>query len=404
MQVTRRRLMKTATAAITTRTFAGGVQARQAPNANSAAVVRGKHDGLIVHTTDPVQMETPIALLRQHKVTPTELIFIRNNLELENSRTLAPLPLAGWPVEFGGLVEYPRVVDAAQLLNFPKIERLMVLQCSGNGRAFFSKVAKVKGEPWTRGALANVRFAGASLATVLESLKLNVDRVARFITAEGRDAPKSVKDADFEHSLPLDDCLERGMLAYELNGKPIPAVHGGPVRLIVPGYYGTMQMKWLSRLRFESHETSNHHQLSRYRTPIRPIAPGSAFVNTFENSEPNWRLKTKCVIFSPLDSEPQQVGNVAVSGVAFSDGTPIETVLISTDRGLNWRRAELSTSADAFAWREWKTQMPLRPGRNEILARAIDAAGRSQPLDPGFGWNPAGYAYYSTDRVTIDVR
>ena len=375
-----------------------------APLADSAELIRGKSSGLIVHSAAPLEIETPLERLRAHATTPTELLFVRNNGVLANSDTLEPAPLAGWSIEVSGLVEFPRTLDAARLAEMPLVEHEVVPQCSGNGRKFFSAAAKVKGAPWCHGAMANVRFRGVPLRAVLEELNCRPHSGARFLTAEGRDSPLSADKADFEHSIPLDDALERSILAIELNGKPLPAVHGGPVRLITPGYYATMNVKWLSRLRLEGQETPNFNQVPRYRTPRESIAPGTPYVNTLENSEPNWRLRTKSVIFAPLEGERLAAGDVAVRGVAFNDGRArIEAVELSLDEGQTWRRAELAPGAGPYAWQPWSMTISLSTGEQRILARAVDALGRTQPLDAAAGWNPDGYAWHNAHRVMVYV-
>ncbi|MBX9788760.1 MAG: sulfite oxidase [Pirellulales bacterium] len=380
------------------------VVARCDATPDSAELIRGKAAGLIVHNARPLEIETPLEQLRAHAVTPADLLFVRNNLHMPEGDTLEPLPLAGWTIDVAGLVEFPRTLEAARLAAMPTVEHEIVLQCSGNGRKFYSATAEVKGSPWTTGAMGNVRFRGVPLRAVLEALDCRPHPGAKFLTAEGRDVPISSEKADFEHSIPLDDALDRSLLAIELNGAPIPAVHGGPVRLVTPGYYATMNVKWLSRLRLEGQETPNHNQVPRYRTPREPIAPGSAYVNTLENSEPNWNMRTKSVIFAPLEGEQLPAGEVEVRGVAFNDGRArIEAVEISIDGGQNWRRAELAKRAGPYAWQHWSCRLALAAGEQRILARAIDALGRSQPLEAAAGWNPDGYAYNGVHRVTVQV-
>lgn len=375
-----------------------------APLADSAELIRGKSSGLIVHSAAPLEIETPLELLRAHATTPAELLFVRNNGGLSDSDTLVPAPLAGWSIEVAGLVEFPRTFVAARLAEMPLVEHEFVLQCSGNGRQFFAAAAKVKGAPWCHGAMANVKVRGVPLSAVLEELNCRPHAAARFLTAEGRDTALSADKADFEHSIPLDDALDRSFLAIELNGKPLPAVHGGPVRLVTPGYYATMNVKWLSRLRLEGQETPNYNQVPRYRTPREPIAPGTPYVNTLENSEPNWRLRPKSVIFAPLDGEQVAVGDVAVRGVAFNDGRArIEAVELSLDEGQTWRRAELVPGAGPYAWQPWSMTISLPAGEQRIIARAVDALGRTQPLDAAAGWNPDGYAWHNAHRVTVHV-
>src|SRR5688572_19309401 len=220
-------------------------------------VIPGKHAGLIVHNAQPPELETPLALLREHRITPKELLFVRNNQTLQRSLTLQPASLDGWKIEFTGLLHHNSepgasatgvVLEATDLTKLDQVDREIVLQCSGNGRAFFSQASPAKGAQWSTGAMANVRFSGVPLSKVLEKLGIEPAKTARFVTAEGRDKPDKSGEADFEHSLPLEDMLDTSILALRLNGEPIPAAHGGPVRLITPGYYGTMNVKWLSRL------------------------------------------------------------------------------------------------------------------------------------------------------------
>jgi DMSO/TMAO reductase YedYZ molybdopterin-dependent catalytic subunit len=371
---------------------------------NAAELVAGKDGSLVVHNAKTLEIETPLAELRDHAITPKSLLFVRNNQELPGTRTVDPPLTADWPIEIAGLVENPRTVSLEDLAKRDQVEVEMVLQCSGNGRALFGRAAKVKGAPWQHGALANVRFRGVPLAIILGELDLGVAPGAAFVTAEGRDAPPEAAAADFEHSIPLADALARSILALELNGEPLPAIHGGPVRLVTPGYYGTMHVKWLSRLRLEPRETFNHHQRRRYRTPNVPIEPGAEFIYDFDNSEANWRMRIKSVIFAPLDGDKRKAGEIEVHGVAFNDGAAaIETVELSHDDGRTWRRAELKAPSSPYAWHPWNTQLRVAKGRQRIMARAIDALGRTQPFNGAIDWNPAGYGWHGVHTVEIDV-
>ncbi|HUY35171.1 MAG TPA: sulfite oxidase [Pirellulales bacterium] len=370
--------------------------------ADAARLVPGKDRRLVVHNAKTLEFETPLALLRDHQITPKSLLFVRNNQELADMRSLEPPRVADWSIEFAGQVESPRQVTLEALARREQAEVEMVLQCSGNGRALFAEAAKVKGSPWQQGALGHVRFRGVPLAKLLESLDLGIAPHATFLTAEGRDGSAEVGAADFEHSIPLADALARSLLALEMNGGPIPAIHGGPVRLVTPGYYGTMHIKWLSRLRFEPRETFNHHQRRRYRTPSTPIEPGSDFVYDFDNSDPNWRMRIKSVIFAPLEGEMPKAGEIEARGVAFNDGAArIESVELSLDEARTWRRAELKTPSSPYAWYPWRSRITLARGRCRILARAVDALGRSQPLDGAIDWNPAGYGWHGVHSVEV---
>lgn len=382
-----------------------GLDQRGLSAADSATeVIPGKHAGLIMHSAMPAEIETPLKLLRDHKLTPKELLFVRNNQTLTGSLTLEPAKLEGWKIELSGLLNRPAMFDAAALAEMEQVDREIVLQCSGNGRAFFSQAAPAKGAPWTAGAMANVRFSGVPLAKLFAKLGIEPTNGAKFLAAEGRDSPDKPADADFEHSLPLEDVLEKSILALRLNGEPIPAAHGGPVRLITPGYYGTMNVKWLSRLRFEASESTNRHHKERYRTPKRPIKPGEEFTYNLADSDANWQMRIKSVIFSPLDGEQIAAGKTLVKGVAFNDGAVrIDTVQLSSDGGNTWRRAKLDVPDSPYAWHPWQLEMELPRGEVRLMARAIDQLGRTQPMDGGIHWNPAGYAWSGVHIVSLRV-
>lgn len=374
--------------------------AESPPSAEQA--IAGKDSRLIVHKAAPAEIETPAELLAEHEVTPKEILFVRNNGVLAGTNTLQPV--AGgddWKIEFAGLVEYPRAIDLAALRGLPTIERTMVVQCSGNGRKFYSEAAPCPGSPWALGAVANLRFGGVPLRAVLDKLSIAVDPRAKFATVEGADAPAKPEAADFEHSLPLDDVLERSLLAFTLNGEPLPAVHGGPVRFVTPGYYGTMHVKWPTRIRFEAAETANHHQVHRYRTPLKTMTPGSSFEYGLENSEPNWRMRIKSLVLAPADGATVKAGPVEFRGVAFNDGAcAVERVETSLD-GDTWTRADVKRPADLCAWYPWRATFDLPPGEHTLRVRAVDAQGRTQPLDGAVFWNPAGYCWNGVHKVRV---
>lgn len=367
-------------------------------------LVPGKDNRLVVRKVDPIVMGTPDTLLREKRLTPKQFLFVRNNYMLEGFMNLDPKPLKGWTVEFTGHLDKTKTLNATELEDLPHVEHELVLQCSGNGRSLFSKFATTTGTQWGRGAVGNVRFAGVSLSTVLKHLGIKPTDAARFLTAEGVDAPATPESPDFEHSILLSEALDRSLLATHMNGEPIPAVHGGPVRLITPGYYATMNVKWVTRLRFESDETSNEFQIPKYRTPRRPIKPGQEYDFTFDNSDPNWDMRIKSRLLKPATGSKVASGMVEVSGVAWNDGmTALVAVEVSTDEGKTWRRANLKRADSPFAWHDWFAQVRLKEGKQSVWCRAIDALGHTQPIDGSIYWNERGYTWNEVDKITLDV-
>jgi DMSO/TMAO reductase YedYZ molybdopterin-dependent catalytic subunit len=396
----RRAFLKRTTAAMATAALASSHRlAAAAPDAGS--IVPQKDPRLIVHTPHPPVFETPPALLAEAQVTPTSLFFVRNCQA--PPQIAAADPLAGWKIALAGLVNRPQSFDAGLLARLPQREVEMVVQCSGNGRALFSRSAETEGTQWGRGGMGNVRFAGVPLATVLDHLGVQANEGAKFLTAEGRDEAKP-GEADFEHSLPLGESLATSILALQLNGEPLPAIHGGPVRLVTPGFYGTMHVKWVTRLRFENRESDHTSHMPDYRTPIEPIAPGQKFEPTYENSEPNWRMRLKSVVLDPAPGARLARGETTVVGVAFNDGQArIESVLVSTDRGASWRQARLDVPQSPYAWYRWRANVSLSPGERQIWSRAVDALGRSQPVDGAIYWNPRGYTWNGVEKIDVTV-
>jgi DMSO/TMAO reductase YedYZ molybdopterin-dependent catalytic subunit len=252
--------------------------------------------------------------------------------------------------------------------------------------------------------VGNVRFGGVPLSAILGHHDIEVDPRVRYVTAEGQHLPAGVERPDFEHSLPVADVLDRSFIALTLNGEPIPAVHGGPVRLVTPGFFGTMQVKWLTRLRFETAESASFYHATEYRVPFARIEPGSEFRFTMENSRPTWALRLMSYILDPGPRASVQSGAVAISGVAYNDGSArLETVLVSLDQGRTWRSAEFETPESPYAWYPWKLQAQLEPGVYEIWSRAVDALGRSQPLDGSIYWNPNGYEWTGVFKTALTV-
>lgn len=374
-----------------------------APAPNAADLIEGKSAALQVLTETPLVIETPLELLGQSQITPKQLLFVRNHLELPGSRTLKPLSASDWKIELTGLIDRPQILTAETLSQWAQTSHEMVVQCSGNSRSLFSLAAPTKGTQWGRGGMGNVRFTGVPLVTVLEKLGVQVAPQAKFVAAEGRDQPKAGQ-ADFEHSLPLDEVLRKSMLALQMNDEPIPAIHGGPVRLVTPGYFGTMHVKWLSRLRFERDESDNPSQMPSYRMPLTRLKPGATFDYSFQNSRPSWRMNVKSVVFAPLPRAKVPAGKLRVRGVAFNDGEArIESVLISTDLGQTWRQARLERPESVYAWSRWEAEVAFEPGAHQIWSRAIDALGRTQPLDGAIDWNPPGYEWNGVEKIEITI-
>lgn len=372
----------------------------------------GKDPRLIVHDAVKGVVETPVQLLRDHPVTAKEYLFVRNNQVLPGGLTLGPYPSESWDLELTGLITPARTVSFSDFARLEQTVTVAVLQCAGNGRAFYAQTALAKGTQWQRGGMGQVIWKGVRLKQLLDSLGVFVGAEARFLTAEGRDSAATPGDDDYEQSVPLADVIETALLATHMNGEPIPAIHGGPLRLVLPGYYGSMNVKWVSRLRFEREASRSRHHASRYRTFREPIEPGTAPEVTEEATTPTWRQKIKSIIWNPVSNERRLLGPIEVSGVAWNDGrTEIVAVELSADGGNTWWRVNLQAPLSRFGWYPWNATLwygshgHLKPGdtNREFYVRAFDAFGRSQPDDGSVHWNPSGYEWFGVDSVRVHL-
>ena len=411
--VTRREFGKLAGAAgLALGTAPGALRAALAQSGpDSAKIIKGKVSGMIVHNEKLGVMETPLKLLREHDHTPKEILFSRLHFPHGGDAawyaTTDVPDRQGWTVRIDGLVERPRTVSLDDLAKMEQVKRVSVLQCAGNGRSFYAAKEKVAGGQWKNGGLGNVEWEGVPLRPFLEAQKVTPSGAAIWLTAEGWDQPATPEGSDFAKSYHLSDpALDNAIIALKMNGEDIPAVHGGPVRLIIPGYYGNMNVKFLTTLLYAAAQSPSAYQSVGYRMPLVPVEPGQFEANdyTIHNSVPTYAHTIKSVIFSPLPEDGPKAGSVDITGIAFNDGTAkITEVEVSVDGGKTWQAADIKPAESPWAWYRWSTKSALKSGRNVLMCKATDALGRSQPMDGVTRWNPRGYEWNGVDRVEITI-
>jgi sulfite oxidase len=374
-------------------------------------IIQGKVKEMIIHSAELGVMETPLTLLRQYDHTPKEILFNRlhfahGGASAWEATTAAP-DRKDWILRVDGLVQRPRSVGIADLEQMDQVKRVSVLQCAGNGRSFYAAKQKVAGGQWMNGGMGNVEWQGVPLRPFLAAMKLEPAASVRWLTAEGWDQPPTPEGSDFAKSYDIDDpALEHAILALKMNGEPIPSIHGGPVRLIIPGFYGNMNVKFLTVLMLAAEQSPSAFQAVGYRMPLQPVEPGQFEANdyTIYNSVPTYGHKIKSVIFSPLPEDQPKAGPVEITGVAFNDGmAPITSVEVSADGGKSWQAAAVAPPESPWAWYHWTAKASLGAGSNLLMARATDALGRTQPMDGLARWNPRGYEWNGVDRVEIVI-
>ncbi|HXH86314.1 MAG TPA: sulfite oxidase, partial [Nitrospira sp.] len=271
-------------------------------------------------------------------------------------------------------------------------------QCSGNGRAFHRP--KVPGVQWERGAVGNAEWTGVRLRDLLEHAGLQPE--AKHVQFQGADRPVLASVPLFVRSIPLDKAIHPDtILAYEMNGQPLPLLHGAPLRVITPGWMADSCIKWLTHITVQSEEAKGYYMQTAYRVPTKPVEPG--FSAKGQTMIPVEEMVVKSLIAAPGQGETVSVGPVAIQGVAWGGEAKVVKVEISMDDGKTWEPARLLGDDHPYAWRQWQFVWDTRVGGMfSVLCRATDAHGNTQPATSP--WNPSGFLWNGWDRVTFTVR
>jgi sulfite oxidase len=350
--------------------------------------VAGK-ERLIVRSLRPEDLETPVALLNSW-ITPNDLFYVRSHLYAPHLKPDA------WTLKVDGEVERPLTLRLDELKQLPRTTVTVTLECAGNGRAFFDP--PVAGIQWEKGAVGTARWTGARLGDVLK--QAGVKAAAKYVAFDGADRPIG-KMPDFIRNVPLDKALHPDtVLAYEMNGEPLPVLHGFPLRAVVPGWEGAYAVKWLTHIQVIDREHESFWVKTAYRYPTKRVAPGASV--EAKDMAPLTGLVVKSFINSPLDGAAVKAGALRVTGFAWAGEDDIAQVEISTDNGSSWQPARLGKDQARYAWRQFEHEWRVtEPGSYLIMSRATDSRGRVQPV--AAQWNPSGYLWNVIDRVRIHV-
>jgi DMSO/TMAO reductase YedYZ molybdopterin-dependent catalytic subunit len=343
--------------------------------------------GLVAHSAEPLNCETPPPLLGGD-VTPTSRFFRRNHFGVP------VLDATAWRLEVSGLVRRPVTLSLDELKHLRRESVAAVLECAGNGRTQFSPPAA--GERWGLGAVGNAKWTGVPLADVLDHAGLQAG--AREVIFRGADrgtVEGSAETISFERSLGLSQARESGaLLAYAMNDEPLPARHGFPVRLVVPGQYAVASVKWLAEITVTDQAFDGFFQTSHY---VYEWQRDGAAVR-----EPVGPVRVRALITAPAAGDELARGTLAVRGVAWSGAAPVERVEVSLDGG-RWRAADLAGEPGRRGWQRWELRVRAAArGKMAIRARATDGLGRTQPERPE--WNRRGYGGNFIHQVTVRLR
>jgi DMSO/TMAO reductase YedYZ molybdopterin-dependent catalytic subunit len=342
-------------------------------------------------TSRPPQLETPFAIFNDGPITPNNAFFVRYHL--------ADVPLNIDPDTFSlsvtGRVDRPLKLSLKEIRKLKAVELVAVNQCSGNSRGFVEP--RVAGGQLGNGAMGNARWRGVPLKTVLDLA--GVQAGARQVTFNGMDGPVSDRTPDFVKALDIAHASDgEVMLAYGMNGDDLPVLNGFPLRLIVPGYFGTYWVKHLNEIAVIDSEFDGFWMKSAYRIPDTPcncVEVGTAPKATI----PINRFAVRSFITSVADGARLKAGTTTLRGIAFDGGAGIKEVAISVDGGQSWIPARLGRDLGKYSFREWKLPVRLASGPHELKVRATSNAGEVQPAEAR--WNPPGYLRNVIETVRV---
>jgi sulfite dehydrogenase (cytochrome) subunit A len=348
---------------------------------------------LIQLTSRPPQLETPFSVFGEGAITPNDAFFVRYHL------TLSPPEINpdSFRLSVKGKVSNPVSLSLEELKReFEPVELVAVNQCSGNSRGFSSP--RVAGGQLAHGAMGNARWKGVSLKAVLD--RAGVLDGARQVVFNGLDEPAVAETPDFAKALDIDHARDgEVMLAYAMNGEDLPILNGYPLRLVVPGYYGTYWVKHLHEITVLDGVFDGFWMKTAYRIPGNAcacVAPGAKPATTV----PINRFNVRSFITNLSDgAQIRAGGDIVIKGIAFDGGYGVTDVTVSADNGRTWQAAKLGEDLGRYSFRKWQSVVHLEPGAHVLKARAVNRIGQSQPLEQL--WNPAGYMRNIVETVTV---
>lgn len=359
----------------------------------------GKSDKLVVIGERPLVAETPEHLL-DDDTTPTDKFFVRNNGQIPDA---AKEP-DKWKFKIDGEVNKPIELTLGELKSrYKPVTQRMVLECGGNGRSFFTPQAR--GNQWTNGGAGCAEWTGVRLADLLKAAGVKPSAV--FSGHYGADPHLSgdTSKQSISRGVPIKKLMdENNLIVWAMNGQPLQNIHGGPMRLVIPGWPGSVSAKWLTRIwvRDKVHDGQGMGEFS-YRVAIKPMVPGA------KGDPANFRdlesMPVRSIVTSPSDGTKLAAGTreVKLRGASWAGDLEVRQVDVSTDYGATWQRAQLSKPKNKYDWQRWTATVKLpSDGYYEIWTRATDTRGVAQPHVVGF-WNPQGYGGNPMHRVRVLV-
>ena len=353
-------------------------------------------EALIKQTYRPPNYETPINYF-DSPFTPNNHFFVRYH-----NAVIPEVKISEWRLRIGGdAVRTPLELSLEQLRrDFEQVEIAALCLCSGNRRGLFQP--HVPGLQWGSGAMGNALWRGVRLKDMLAGA--GIDKSALEVSLDGADSGVLPTTPDFVKSLPLAKALdENTIIAFEMNGEPLPHWNGFPARLIIPGWTATYWMKHLTAVNVISKPFDGFWMKTAYRIPKDRFPSGQFSSQETETAMPITDIVVNSLITNLEDGQAlPHTKPMEIKGVAWDGGNGIARVEVSTDGGIHWQQATLKQDYGRFSWRQWHLAFePQRPGAYRIMARATSQSGASQPLEPIP--NPSGYHHNAVQKITIQL-
>ena len=352
---------------------------------------------LMVMTTRPPQLETPFPVFDKNIFTPNDAFFVRWHL----ANIPTTIDLQTFRLTLHGRVKHPMSFSLRQLQEqFEPVEVAAVCQCAGNSRGFSDP--RVAGGQWGHGAMGNALWKGLRLRDLLE--KVGLEKDAKHVRFDGIDRPVADATPDFLKSLSLNDAsADHVLVAYAMNGEPLPFLNGFPLRLVVPGWYATYWVKALNDIEVLNQEDHKFWMDPAYRIPANAcgcVEPGEKASHKIPIST----MKVRSFITNIADGAIITAGSkTLVKGIAFDQGYGIDQVLCSIDGGKHWKAAKLGKDHGDFSFRPWETLVNFKPGKQyQLQSIAINRIGESQQFQPK--WNPSGYLRNAVETIHVSAK
>lgn len=357
-----------------------------------------KHPALVIHQEHPLNAGTPPELARQSYITPQAHFFVRNHGSVPHVSQYRYI------LSVKGMVQSPLKLSLTELKEEFRTSTVMAtLQCAGHRRSELATIQPIPGEiSWGAEASGNALWLGVPLREVL--VAAGIDPHAKHLAFTGLDEiSRGGEHFGFGGSIPLEKAMEpEVLLAYAMNGEPLPPLHGFPLRVVVPGYIGARSVKWLANINVQEQPSLNYFQRQAYKLFPPDVQPETA---DWEQGTMLGHLPLNSLICQPCEGETFAPGPLTISGYAITgEGHQIEWVELSINGGTTWTEARLQAGIHPWAWRFWSTILDLRPGQYQIRVRAWDSSGRTQPEELGQVWNWKGYLNHAWHCVNIFVR